>query len=289
MRLKTRVASELNNPARWNQSLRPWFDTAAYQKRLDDRVGLNRDGLPIVVLRWGQEVRQRVWGEETPRYWLKRSKTPTGVTYWTVARWIFEIRLEPAIWSDAWEKSRYSMVDPTEGNPRCGDCGVSDEPLMLSGKLYCRACAGTNITGGAVVDKGPPPDEYFSFMQECAVHEGAIDPVNHWPQCCARAFYTETKWGGPHARCWGEYRNPNDDDIGLIAKAVAMTQSNPYEPLTPAQLAETELLANKQMDRAAEQFDAMQLEMMKEVQQAWLAQRVYSGAGGPSRKLPDLT
>lgn len=279
MRFKQRAASELDNPARWSLYLKPYVDVDRWQKRIDTAIGLDARGLSIVRIIWAQDVTQRIFNEETPRYWLRRR----GKVYWRVARYVYEVRLEPEIYAAAWERTRYSVTDPLEGSTvRCSDCGASD-PILIRSRLHCRKCAGTNIAGGAVVDKGPPPDEYFVFLTECARHE-AVDPSNGQPYCCTRAFYGETQWGSSHSRCWGEYRPPIDDDIALIKRTIEATASNPYTPLTPQQLAETELAANKQVERAESDLSALEDAMLREEADRFLAGRVYSGAAGPLRK-----
>lgn len=265
--LRTKVASELNNPARWNRHLKPWFDVQSFQQRINDRAGLNRDGQPIIRLVWGQEATQTAFHEQTPRYWTKRQRTGPGEFQWyTVPRWIFERRLEPEQYVDSWNKTRYSITDPTVGtNQRCEDCGSGGDPELVDGKLYCRNCMSTNISGGAVVDKGPPPSEYYIFMMEAAEHEGMTDPVNGWPLCCTRNFYTD------RMRCWGEYRHPGELDLEVIAQSVRAMESakfaDPYRALTVAELQEAEVAANMQVemaDQAMKQYEAaMMADFMK--------------------------
>lgn len=263
-RLRIKTPSELDNSKRWNQRLKPWFDVEGYQERVNDRVGLNRDGRPIIRLVWGQEVWQHTFGEETPRYWTRRLRVGTGYVWYTVPRWIFERRIEPEQYTEAWNATRYAITDPTEGGgQRCEDCGSSSEPEILGGKLYCRSCAGTNITGGAVIDKGPPPSELYVYMLECADHEGMTDPVNKWPLCCNRAFYTD------RSRCWGEYRPPSDFDLVVLEQSTrameAAKHRDPYRPLTKTELAEIELTANMQVERAQLEFEQYEEQLRQEV------------------------
>jgi hypothetical protein len=267
-KLRLKAPAALDNPTRWNQRLKPWFDVERYQDRINERVGLNRDGRPIVRLVWGQEVWQVVFGESTPRYWTRRLRAGSNFVWWTVPRWIFERRIEPEQYTAAWNATRYSLKDPTEGiGHRCDDCGSSSEPEILNGKLYCRSCAGSSISGGAVIDKGPPPSEMYTWMMEAAEHEGMTDPVSHWPLCCTRQFYTDRR------RCWGTYRAPSDFDLLVLEQTTRAMNADkfrdPYAPLTAAQLAETELAANLQVERAAEQFEEYEQQLWLEVQRAY--------------------
>ena len=261
-KLRTRTPSELDNPKRWNQRLKPWFDVEAFQARIDDRVGLNRDGRPIVRLVWGQDVTQHIFGESTPRYWTRRLKVGAGYTWYTVPRWIFERRIEPEQYADAWNATRYSIRDPTEGTgQRCDDCGSTSEPELIGGKLYCRNCAGTNIAGGAVIDKGPPPTEMYIYMMDASRHEGLMK--DGWPHCCTRAYYTN------RSRCWGEYRPPNDFDLTVLDQSTqamnAAKHRDPYRALTPSELAEVELAANLQAERSQLEFEAYEAALHAEM------------------------
>ncbi len=264
--LRTKAPAGLNNPSRWNQYLKPWFDAERFQARINDRVGLNKDGRPIVRLVWGQDVKQYLFGTDIPRYWLKRTAGQHPV-YYTVARWIFEKRLEPEQYVDSWNATRYSIRDPSQGSSRCGDCGVSEQPVLLKGTLYCRNCTGTNIVGGAVVDKGPPPEEYYTFYSDCAVHERMTDTAG-WPLCCSRAFYGDTQWGSSHSRCWGEYRAPNDFDLQVLSQSTRAMEASkfvdPYRPLSHLELFEAELASNKQVERADEQLRTLEAEITRD-------------------------
>lgn len=284
MRIRTKAPDGLNQPSRWNQSLRPWLDVPAWQKRIDDRYGLNKRGQSIIVLRWGQEITTRCWGDETPRYWLKRKLNTVGPpTYWTVPRWIFETRLEPEQYFDSWTATRYSMRDPVlGGSPKCEDCGCTDQPVLIGERIYCKRCAGSNISGGLVVDKGPPPDEYFTYLMDASEHE-SVDSNNGWAACCTRAFYSSTKFGTAGSRCWGEYRPPGAVDmeiIGRLAQQLEASKIDPYRELSPAELAEAELTGMKQMERAEENFAAYERELAADFnkQHGWRLTETDAGA-----------
>lgn len=267
-RLRLKTPAELDNPTRWNQRLKPWFDVESYQERINDRVGLNRDGRPIVRLVWGQDVVTHAFYTEMPKYWTRRLKVGVGFVWYTVPRWIFERRLEPEQYTEAWNATRYKLTDPTEGvSQRCDDCNSTAEPEVIDGKLYCRTCAGTNIAGGAVIDKGPPPAEMYEYMMECADHEGMTNPANAWPLCCTRAFYTD------RARCWGTYRAPSDFDLQVLEQTTramnATKHRDPYRPLSVQEMAEIELAANLQVERAQIEFEAYEEALRQEALRAY--------------------
>jgi hypothetical protein len=263
-KLRTKTPSALNQHSAWNQYLKPWFNVEAFQKRINDRVGLSRTGQPIVRLVWGQDIWQEIWGERTPRYWVRRLRRGADITWYTIPRWILESRIEPEQYADAWEKTRYSLRDPLAGDGfKCEDCGTTREPRLIGNQVYCAGCAGTNVKGGAVVDKGPPPSEMYVYMAEVAEHEGLTDKVSGWPHCCTRAFYTD------RSRCWGKYRPPADLELAVVQRTIEALNSSrshdPYKPVTPAELAEMELASNLQVERAQLEFEEYERQLREEV------------------------
>lgn len=244
--------------------MKPWFDVEGFQKRINDRVGLNRDGRPIVRLVWGQDIWQEVWGERTPRYWTRRLRKGADIAWYTIPRWMLESRIEPEQYVDAWNATRYSLRDPVAGDGfRCEDCGTTREPRLVGSRVYCTGCMGTNVKGGAVVDKGPPPPEMYVYLSECAEHEAITDQVSGWAACCTRAFYTD------RSRCWGLYRPPAEIDLAVVERTVQALNSSkahdPYKPVTPAELAEMELASNIQVERAQLEFEEYERQLQAEV------------------------
>lgn len=155
---RTKTPAALDNPSRWNQYLKPWFDVERFQDRIDSRVGLNAKGQSILRLVWAQDIEQTLFDESTPRYWVRRR----AKEYWTVPRWIIERRIEPEQYMPGWEQKRYAIEDPETG---------------------------------VKVDRGEPPSEYFVFAYLVAEH--AEHTINGWPQCCDIAYH-ETRsrcWG----------------------------------------------------------------------------------------------
>lgn len=263
LKLRTKTPSALNQPSAWNQYLKPWFDAEAFQKRINDRVGLF-NGRPIVRLVWGQDVWQEVYQERSPRYWTRRLRKGAELIWYTIPRWILESRIEPEQYADAWNKTRYSLRDPLAGDGfKCEDCGTTREPRLIGNKVYCVGCTGSHVKGGAVVDKGPPPPEMYIYLAECAEHEGITDPVSGWAGCCTRAFYTD------RTRCWGQYRPPGELDLkvaeGVAAALNSSKSHDPRKPLTTAELAEVELAANIQVERAQLEFEEYERQLQAEV------------------------
>lgn len=237
--LHTKAPSALNDPTKWDRYLKPWLDMESWQRRIDKRTGLNKNGQSIIKLAWAQDEWQHIFGEEVPRYWHHREKKNHRLVYFTIPRWVFQKRLERECYVDSWNATRYFYADE-EGN---------------------------------TIDKGPAPDEYFTYMMECAVHEAPGS--DGYPACCTRAFYTNRD------RCWGRYRLPSQDDLDLIEQAVRRMESekfvDPYAPLSYAQLAEIEIAANKQVERAEEMLEALG----REIQKDFLKTYPYPGALSP--------
>lgn len=207
----------LDDPEKWDADLfSPAFDMESYQERIDRIVGKNLEGKSIIKLAWAPKITTRVYGEEIPRYWYKRRRDGEGWVYYTVKRYVFEQRQERAQYYDAWEATRYSLKDP-----------VTQE----------------------TVDKGPPPDEFYTFAHFAVDH----DPVDNsgWPSCCERRYRMD------RGRCYGYFRFPSDDDLELLRHAVRMREQerklDPYRPMTSDELFEIEVAANKAIERDQEE------------------------------------
>lgn len=260
---RTKTPAALDNPSRWNQYLKPWFDEVRFQDQINQRVGLNRDGKPLLRLVWGQNVWQRMFKESTPRYWTRRLRKE----YWTVPRWILERRMEPEQYMAAWEQKRYAMEDPRDQYCvacGCGDIRIIEVPSVVvnaAPKLVntCERCGGTTFKGRSV-DRGEAPKEYYIFSYLIAEH--STHHINGWPQCCDISYHTD------RSRCWGKYRQPNDDDLDLVSQAMRAMEADkfidPYAPLTLSQLVEAELAANKQVERAQLEFEEYERSMIRD-------------------------
>lgn len=210
------------------------FDDEAFQKRINDRVGVNRDGKPILRLSYAPLVQTWALGEHVPRYWTRRWKEDGVWKYEQPDRWVIEKRLEPEAYWEAHAANRYQVIDDT----------------------------------GDVVDLGPPPEDFYVFDSLLAVHSGYLMESGR-PQCCHEAWEGETKFTlntrkelvevpvNARQRCWGvEYREPNESDLERISQAAEEMRAgpyfDPYAPLTPEQLAALELAANLDAQRMAE-------------------------------------
>lgn len=88
---------------------------------------------------------------------------------------------------------------------------------------------------GRVGDRGPAPQEMFTLKSVCATHTELKNDKGE-PYCCAA---WETKENN-YLRCWGEYREPNDQDLGAIIEAFKTMEANPffdkYSPISSEEL-----------------------------------------------------
>ena len=227
MKIRVRHNSELDNPSRWDKRLKPYFDVAGYQHRIDQIVGLNKDAKSIIRLTWGQDAEQFAFDERTPRYWTRRRKDGEGYRYWTVPRWMLERRIEPEQYAPSWEATRWALTD-ADGKP---------------------------------VDKGPPPSEYYIFAYLCAEHE-AVDPSNGWAHCCTRAYYTDRSrcWGKYRPPSEDDLQLV----ARAVREMDAAPYRDPYRPLTKEELQEIEVAANMQAERAAMEMAEYEQAMMRE-------------------------
>lgn len=267
----------LNDPGKWDLDIAPLaFDRHAYQARIDERVGRNREGKSIVRLVWGPEV-VGIWG--VPRYFLDSVKNGEDFLYRTVKRWYMEIRLERGVYYDAWKSGQFSLLEPVGEASVCADCGSTKEPQDFFSDIgtgnfaqkRCVDCGAQWQMKTAPVDRGEPPEELFEFLWMCAEHE-AKDQDAQFPRCCERA--NRDKNG---QRCYGEYRDPNDADLELISAAIRRRDSqpwhDPYEPLTPRDLALIEAASGLQVERLNLAVEERKQEILRD-------QRVLSERGG---------
>ncbi|HWT01196.1 MAG TPA: hypothetical protein VN256_13185 [Pyrinomonadaceae bacterium] len=218
------------------------FDVETFQKRINERVGLNKDGKPIIRLSYAPLVFTRVLGEEVPRYWTKRWKDGGTWKYDQPDRFVFEKRLEREAYWDAFNATRFQYVEAT----------------------------------GETLDLGPPPEDYYVFDSLIAVHSGHKAESGE-PQCCEEAWQGTYKFDltprgelvkvpvGGRQRCWGQYREPNDSDMRNIERAAQELKHgkyyDPYAPLSPHQLAAIETEANMQASRIADEVNKYEQEM----------------------------
>lgn len=192
----------LDDVARWADEatfVRPDFDVAKFQKRLDDVAGLSRNGKSIVVLRW---MRSRECSEEYYTEWDWLGKPVKGelrakyrafgvdlgngdVCEIPPPRWCLEQRYEPEQYAPTWEADRYTT---------------------------------DTVTGLRVPVRPPAPrDGYYSHLWTIASHEG---------KCCDDALKNNMV-------CWGSYRLPGEQDLQALRIAIARREAdsvkgNPY-------------------------------------------------------------
>ena len=146
---KLRKRHPLNDPSKWTAEMRPpYFDDQAYQKRLDERVGLNREGKSILKLVWAPEA-IGLYG--IPRYWVSRVKDGEKWIYTSAPRWVFESRVEKSQYAPSWEAMRFTMTEEEGFVPTAA------------------------------------PEDFYMFRWLCAEHEYP-DPVFGRPACCQRAW-----------------------------------------------------------------------------------------------------
>lgn len=252
------LTDSLNDPTKWDEDLHsPYFDVQSYQKRIDERVGLNADGKSIIRLAWAPTV-IGLYG--VPRYWIRRVRDGEQWLYTTVKRWVFESRLERSQYYDSWNATRYSMTVPAHCQERCEDCGTTEKPTETGTGRFCVVCGSTQLVRGQQLDKGAPPDEFFKWEWTCANHE-AVNPITGQPRCCERADKDEYK------RCFGMFRNPNDSDLELISAAVRRRDAerfiDPYKPLSAHDLAAIEASSGIQMEKIAAAIEERRNEVIR--------------------------
>lgn len=242
---------------------RPFFDIERYQREIDKIVGLNRDGKSILRLSFTDDVWTHALGERVPRYWLRRTKDGEGWIYEQPGRFVVERRIEREAYWDAHQAARF-QPDPVTGE---------------------------------VVDIGPPPEEFYVFDYLIARHDSFL--VNGHPQCCQKAWEGEeklvlnsrlelvTERVGGRARCWGEYREPDESDLVKIRRAAKKMREdkyfNPYAPLTPEQILAIEVEANMDAQRMADEARERERENSIDFEKTWGWKRTNTDAGKRSK------
>jgi hypothetical protein len=227
------------------------FDNEAFQRRIDERVGLNKDGKSILRLAYAPSVMTWALGEHVPRYWTSRRKEKGVYRYEQPDAWVIEKRLEKESYWDAHAARRFQVIDAT----------------------------------GEMVDLGAPPEDFYVFEAALVVHSN-FKAESGLSDCCERAWTGDTKYRlnqkmemekyqvGGRRRCWGEYRDPNDSDLEAIERAVQKMRSSPYydpyAPLSPEQLSVLEAEANLDAQRIAEEANKRQQELSDDFDHSFL-------------------
>lgn len=249
--MQTERHSFLDDRRHWSEDPKPpYFDSDAFQRRIDERVGLSRDGKSILRLVWAPAVTHHALGERVRRYWVTREKQPDGsFSYVSPPRWVIEKRLEREAYWDAHQATRWQT--DAQGFP---------------------------------VDMGPPPEDYYVFEYLIAEHDGFTTESGE-PQCCAEAWKGETKYkfnarlelvayqAHARSRCWGRYREPSHKDLKAIERAVREMNAdkyfNPYAPMSPEQLAAVEANANLDAQRVIRQADEYEQAISEDFQHSY--------------------
>lgn len=259
--MKTERHSILDDPKQWKTEIRPpAFDMRSFQKRINERTGVNREGKPILKLVWAPEVWTHALGEKIKRYWHRRFKEGQEWVYISPPRFILERRVEREAYWAAHQAARFQTIEAT----------------------------------GEIIDHGPPPEEYYVFAYLIAAHDEFLAPSGR-PQCCEDAWEGETKFVlkpnlelvqervGGRRRCWGYYREPNDEDLTRIEQAVRVMNEDkfydPYSVMTPEQLLAAEAEANLETERMREEVERRKQEQSMDFEHSygWRLQETDAG------------
>jgi hypothetical protein len=100
---------------------------------------------------------------------------------------------------------------------------------------------------GRTLDRGAAPrDGWYGYLRLAASHDA---------NCCQK------RWETDRLRCWGYYREPNDDDLARLAYAKRMVDVDklvkPLEVFTERDLAQIQLEANAEAAHVLAQIEAM--------------------------------
>ncbi len=203
----------------------PEFDVQAYQKKIDQVMGLSPSGLPIVRLVWAWDARKwenigwDSFGVAVKGEWRQRYRALSvdigGDDYVDISppRWILEERFEPESIAQSWELTRYRKRVTGEPTMFCKGCGrmrwisreKSDEDMAV-----CVYCDYTQMIPSINEDVwGPVPREgWYNLLP----YIGII--AHHKNHCCKKA------WEETREICYGEYKLPDGRELKRLKKAV---------------------------------------------------------------------
>lgn len=192
----------------------PTFNVRKFQKKLNKICGTS-DGKPVVLLRWAWECREFFHTEFD------------GLGKPTKGEWRAKFRFMTVTLADGTEVDisvpRWILLQRFEP-------GQYWESWQRTRYIY------DPLIGRHVDKRGePPPDGWYGYLRTIAEH----DPAN---ACCDRA------WKYHRRRCWGYYREPEEKDLDILRKAIALRDADPYkhlphEPLPDYALDELQRLA----------------------------------------------
>lgn len=185
----------LDDVSRWGDEVtfvRPDFDVAAFQKKIDAVAGISRDGKSIVVLRWmrSPECCEEFYTEWTPFGTPVKSELRPKYRAFGIAldngdvceipppRWVLEQRYEPEQLAQTWETERFST------HPEFG------VKVPVKGEL--------------------PRDGYYNHLWTIGTHDD---------NCCKDAIDNNMV-------CWGDYRLPGEADLRALRNAIARRDSD---------------------------------------------------------------
>jgi hypothetical protein len=225
------------------------FDLETFQDRINERVGLSKDGKPIIRLSYAPLVRSPI-DPEVPRYWSRRWNEGGVWKYEQPDRWVFEKRLEKESYWEACEATRYQYSEALN----------------------------------KWVDLGPPPQDYYVFDSDICVHSSFFTEKKE-PECCTKAWEGDYRYDlnhrkelvkipvGGRSRCWGlpgleGYREPGEADMVKVERAAQGMKHgkyfNPYAPLSTEQLTAIEASANVHTQKMIDETKEVEKEVSRD-------------------------
>jgi len=133
LELESQSKSPYNRPEHWtNSQTPPFFDTVSFQKRINNVVGLSREGHPIIKLEWAAQVWSPWWGD--PDYWVSYTKADG---YVFVQRWVFLQRMELGSYRTAWIQTHSDNQPPPPEYYTFFSMAAEHDEEMIEGEPAC--------------------------------------------------------------------------------------------------------------------------------------------------------
>jgi hypothetical protein len=194
------------------------FDVAGYQSQIDEILGLSDTGMPMVRLVWAGD-RKKCYS----KFYVTWKPDGFGLS------------------SELRAKYKYMSLQV----PGTSDVIDIPPPRWIFEQFehpgqYAASWEAARFQNGREMRPGHPPNGYYSHLLTIADHGAS-------KECCKKA--TEDK-----VVCWGDYREPDTKDLGILRKAKFLRDQDRFVDTTkPLDEDTLNILGKETDDRVAEQ------------------------------------
>lgn len=173
----------------------PSFDAEGYQARLNKIAGLSENGHPIVRVVWAGD-RKKCYSKFYVTWYEAGPKKGLGLSSELRAKYKYASLLVPGT-SDVIDVPPPRWVFEQYEHPG----------------QYMESWEQARFVEGREVRPAPPPNGYYSWLMNIADHGDG--------SCCKEARKNKVV-------CWGTYRDPNEEDLEVIRKAIFLREKDRF-------------------------------------------------------------